>query len=370
MRPRPSPPAPCRVTCARCTAFAGALALVAAAGLLAQTPTAGAPQPWLELPATGAGVGAGLHLVFVTGDEEYRSEESMPQLAAILAQRHGARCTVLFAVDPKTGAIDPGVVDHIPGLAALRTADVLVLFTRFRDLPDDDMQRIVDFVEAGKPVVALRTSTHAFAPGKDRKHRDWGWDAGPDRGGFGRRVLGETWVAHHGQHGAQGTRGALEPSAKDHPVLRGVDPADVWDPADVYTVREPLPEGCAVLLRGLVLQTMAKDAPAVAEQGRLMPLAWTRMWRAPNGRDARVFTTTLGAAEALTAVGTRRLLCNAILWAAGREQAIAADLDVALVGDYAPRPFGFGRHRPDIRPAQLAGAGAADRKPERHAGDK
>jgi hypothetical protein len=135
-------------------------------------------------------------------------------------------------------------------------------------------------------------------------------------------------------------------------------------------VREPLPEGCAVLLRGLVLQTMAKDAPAVAEQGRLMPLAWTRMWRAPNGRDARVFTTTLGAAEALTAVGTRRLLCNAILWAAGREQAIAADLDVALVGDYAPRPFGFGKHRPDIRPAQLAGAGAADHKSERHAGDK
>ena len=338
-------------------AFAAFGCAVGARGQEAKPPSPpSAASPWLELAPAGDGVAKGLRVVFVTGDEEYRSEQSMPQLARILAQRHGARCTVLFAVDPKTGAIDPGVTDCIPGLAALRSADVLVLFTRFRDLPDDDMQHLVDFVEAGKPVVALRTSTHAFAPRPERTHRDWGWNAGPDRGGFGKRVLGETWVAHHGRHGAQGTRGAIEPAAKDHAILRGVDPADVWDPADVYTIREPLPEGCDVLLRGVVLQTMAKDAPALADQGRLMPLAWTRTWRAPNGRDARVFTTTLGAAEAFTAAGTRRLLCNAILWAAGRESAIAADLDVALVGDYAPRPFGFGKHAVGVKPADLASA--------------
>src|SRR5690606_32880070 len=85
------------------------------------------------------------HIVFVTGDEEYRSEGGMPMLAKILAERHGFRCTVLFAVDPETGEVDPGEQTHIPGLEALETADLMVLFTRFRELPDADMQRIIDF---------------------------------------------------------------------------------------------------------------------------------------------------------------------------------------------------------------------------------
>src|SRR5215467_13263708 len=91
------------------------LALVTAA-LAAQS----VQQPWLEF-AGGDGPGRGKHVVFVTGDEEYRSEESMPQLARILA-RLGCRCTVCFSIDAKTGVIDPGVRDHIPGLEALDKA--------------------------------------------------------------------------------------------------------------------------------------------------------------------------------------------------------------------------------------------------------
>ncbi len=53
------------------------------------------------------GPGKGKHIVFVTGDEEYRSEEAMPMLAQILAIRHGFKCTVLFALDPTDGTIDP-----------------------------------------------------------------------------------------------------------------------------------------------------------------------------------------------------------------------------------------------------------------------
>ena len=97
--------------------------------------TARAEDPWIVFKGTD-GPGRGKHIVFVTGDEEYRSEESMPQLAKILAVRHGFTCTVLFAIDPATGEIDPMVLDNIPGLAALDTADLMVLFTRFRDLPD------------------------------------------------------------------------------------------------------------------------------------------------------------------------------------------------------------------------------------------
>ena len=65
------------------------------------------------------GPGQGRHIVFITGDEEYRSEEGMPMLAKILAVRHGFKCTVLFAIDPADGTINPKVVNNLPGAEAL-----------------------------------------------------------------------------------------------------------------------------------------------------------------------------------------------------------------------------------------------------------
>src|SRR5215469_5242556 len=138
--------------------------LLAAAGLL---PSAlHAADPWVVYEG-GDGPGKGKHIVLVSGDEEYRSEEALPQLAKILARRHGFKCTVLFAIDPKDGTINPNV-SNIPGLEALKTADLMVIFTRFRDLPDEQMKHIVDYVESGRPVVGMRTATHAFdiKPGK------------------------------------------------------------------------------------------------------------------------------------------------------------------------------------------------------------
>src|ERR1041384_6787613 len=75
----------------------------------------------------GEGPGKGKHIVFVTGEESYRSEESMPLMARILAKQ-GFKCTVLFAIDPKDGTINPMVKDNIPGLEALGTADLMVAF--------------------------------------------------------------------------------------------------------------------------------------------------------------------------------------------------------------------------------------------------
>lgn len=333
------------------------------------TTLAVAQDPWLVLPGTG-GVGAGKHVVFVTGDEEYRSEEGMPLLARILA-RLGCRCTVLFAIDGKTGAIDPGVRDNIPGLQALDGADLMVLFTRFRDLPDADMQHVVDYVQSGRPIVALRTATHAFAPRKERKHADWAWDskqwAGRDAdGGFGRQVLGETWIAHHGEHGKQGTRGVVAERAAEHVILRGVSDGSVWDPADVYAVRLPLPAGCSPLLLGEVVDGTTPAAPRARVEvdpnahsvrdpnDPMMPIAWTNEFRTANGKMARVFTTTIGSAQAFAQEGSRRLLVNACLWALGRDDAITKDLDVSLPSAYTPSPFGFGGHRKDVRPADLA----------------
>src|SRR5881409_3694509 len=92
------------------------------------------PSPWVVYEG-GDGPGKGKHVVLVSGDEEYRSEEALPQLGRILARHHGFKCTVLFAIDPKDGSINPNVKDNIPGLEALRTADLMIIFTRMRNLP-------------------------------------------------------------------------------------------------------------------------------------------------------------------------------------------------------------------------------------------
>ena len=109
------------------------------------------------------GPGKGKHIVFVTGDEEYRSEEGMPMLAKILAVRHGFRCTVLFSLNPTDGTIDPNNQTNIVGLQNLRGADMMVLFTRFREPSDEQMKGIADFLQAGKPLLGIRTATHAFS---------------------------------------------------------------------------------------------------------------------------------------------------------------------------------------------------------------
>src|SRR5262249_4572794 len=120
-----------------------------------------AADPWVVYDGFD-GPGKGKHIVLVSGDEEYRSEEMLPQLARILARHHGFKCTVLFAIDPKDGTINPNTNNNIPGLEALQTADLLVLFTRFRNLPDEQMKHLVEYIESGKPIIGLRTATHAF----------------------------------------------------------------------------------------------------------------------------------------------------------------------------------------------------------------
>ena len=134
---------------------------MAAVALIAPLPRARLGRdPWLVFEGSD-GPGKGKHVVLVSGDEEYRSEEALPQLAKILATRHGFKCTVLFAIG-KDGTIDPNRNDNIPGLEALRSADLMIIATRFRNLPDDQMKEVVDYVESGRPIIGMRTATHAF----------------------------------------------------------------------------------------------------------------------------------------------------------------------------------------------------------------
>jgi hypothetical protein len=306
-----------------------------------------------------SGPGKGKHIVFLAGDEEYRSEEALPMLARILSARHGFKCTVLFSIHPQTGTIDPMVTTNLPGTEALNSADLCFMSLRFRDLPDAQMKPIVDYVNAGKPIIALRTSTHAFAfnvhktgPYAKYDWQDKGWP-----GGFGQQILGETWVNHHGDHGKQSTRGIINPELKDHPVLRGV--GEIWGPTDVYGVVH-LPADAKVLVRGQVLTGMTTgDAPLPGPKNDpMMPLIWLRQHDFGSGKPSRIVTSTIGAAVDLESEGLRRLLVNACYWATGLETRIPAKSDVTYVGVYKPRYFGFGKFEPGLKPTDLQNAKA------------
>jgi len=304
----------------------------------------------------GQGPGKGKHIVLVGGDEEYRSEEALPQLGKILAKRHGFKCTVLFAIDPQSGEINPEKGDNLPGLEALKDADLMIIFTRFRNLPDDQMQHIVDYVESGRPIIGLRTSTHAFNIPEDKKFGRWGWASKKWDGGFGRQVLGETWINHHGNHGSQSTRGLIAEGRKDHPIVRGIKDGDVWGPTDVYGVRLPLPGDSQPIVLGQVLEGMQPDSKPVdgKQNDPMMPVAWTKTYETKDGKKARVFTTTMGAATDLTSEGTRRMLVNAAYWALRIEEKISPTSSVEIVGKYDPSPFKFGGYRKGIKPADHA----------------
>lgn len=284
----------------------------------------------------------GKNIVLVSGDEEYRSEEMLPQLAKILSTHHGFRCTVVFAIDPKTGTVDPDRLDNIPGLQALDSADLLVLFTRFRDLPDDQMKHFVHYVQSGKPIIGLRTATHAFALKSSPTFAKYSWNS-PD-GGFGRMVFGETWINHHGKHGAQSTRGVINAKESGHPILKGIHKDGLWSTTDVYEVRTPLPGDSKTLVFGEVLSGMDPKDPPVqgAVNDPMLPIAWVKSYTGTSGKPSRVFATTMATAKDLLTEDDRRLYVNACYWALGLEREINPKSNMSLVGEYHPDPFGFG----------------------------
>lgn len=319
--------------------------------LLALSLPAFAQNPWAVYKG-GEGPGKGKKIVLVSGDEEYRSEEQLPQLAKILAKHHGFDCTALFAVD-KDGFINPGV-SNIPGLEALKDADLLVIFTRFRNLPDEQMKHLADYFESGKPIVGLRTATHAFSGLKNKDYSKYNWNNNDPlyKGGFGRQILGETWVAHHGAHGSQAARGIIAKGAESHPILKGIKDGDIFGPSDVYTAKPPADANILVL--GQVVAGMKfKDPPLEGKKNDpMMPVAWTRTHKV-NGKEGRVFTTTVANGQDFSYEGTRRMTVNGVLWAVGLEDRIPERTNVELVGTYEPLPFRAGGHKKGVRPADL-----------------
>ena len=295
------------------------------------------------------GPGKGKEIVLISGDEEYRSEDALPQLGKILAKHHGFKCTVVFSQDPKTGVINPDNSHNIPGLEALKTADLMVIATRFRNLVDDQMAHIDAYVSAGKPIIGMRTATHAFNIPGNRKYASYSFNR---KGGFGKQVLGDTWLNHHGHHGRQSARGIITKGQEKHPILRGIKDGDIWGPSDVYGVR-PLAATCKPIVMGQVLKGMKFDDEPLAckKNSPMMPLSWTNSHKGKNGTVGRVFTTTMGAATDLVAEGSRRMMVNAAYWAVGREDKIPARSNVDIVGKFEPTQFGFKKYKRGIMPS-------------------
>jgi type 1 glutamine amidotransferase len=305
-------------------------------------------EPWVVFEGK-EGPGKGKHIVFLVGDEEYRSEDSMPQLAKILAVHHGFKCTVLFAVNKKTGEIDPQTLDNIPGLEALETADLMVMFLRFRELPDDQMKHIIDYTNSGKPIVGLRTSTHAFFYRKntDSPYVKYSWQDKEFKGGYGRQVFGETWINHYGRHQQESTRGLIAEGMENHPIVKGID--DIWGESDVYEITT-LSGDSKPLIMGQVLSGMnPKDKPNPDK--KLVPVAWTKTYTGEKGKTARIFTTTMGHSFDFFSEGFRRLLVNACYWALGMEDKIPAKSNVDFVGSYEPNKIGMGKHKKGLKPS-------------------
>ena len=309
--------------------------------LLIKLCTVNAAEPGLVIEGK-EGIGKGQHIVFVTGEEYYRSEEGMSMFAKILSQHHGYKCTVLFAIDPVTGFINANKANNIPGLEALKSADLMVVFARFRELPDADMKHIVDYVNAGKPVLGIRNATHAFrySANSTSPYKSWDFQSKAWLGGFGQQILGDTWIAHYGKFQKEATLATVISSQRNNPVLRGV--ADtIFCHTDVNSVERLTPKDL-VLMQGQVLSGLNPMDPPVTDKRKdvRMPFAWFKTYTAPSGKEGRSFTTTAGASLDWQSEDLRRLMVNAIYSLTGHEKDIPEKSNVNFIGEYKPKPTG------------------------------
>jgi type 1 glutamine amidotransferase/nicotinamidase-related amidase len=214
-----------------------------------------------------------LKIVLAIAEDEYHASQTLPLFAkSELEGRLGAKCVFLES-DSKT---------DLPGLEALKDADVLMMFMRRRELPADQLKAFQAYFDAGKPVVALRTSCHAF--------QNWLE--------FDRTVLGCHYNNHYGPGGDMTVLPAA--SAADSPLLRGID-AKSWTTASTLYKVLPLADTCVPVLNGSIA-----DKPAE-------PIAWTN-----THRGGRIFFTSLGAKQDFEDPRFIRLLLNAVTWAADK----------------------------------------------------
>ena len=236
------------------------------------------------------------HAVLVVGTHHYSPHLTMPFLATEL-ERLGFRTTV---VNP---AWDPEKDKRgLPGLEVLKEADVGIFFVRFLQLEDSQLSHITKFIESGKAVVGLRTSTHAFNYPPDRPHHALNND-------FGQKVLGSPYLIHL----TGKTQVKLAPKVQDHPILTGVDTAG-WESSGTLYLIDAQPGIKPLLLgtgRSKRIGTVTNQFGVhELEETMSAPIAWT--WK--NSYGSRVFTTSLGHEKDFTNQNSVRVIINGVFW--------------------------------------------------------
>ncbi len=222
------------------------------------------------------------HVVFLISEDEYHANETLPVFAQLLRDRSGDRCTVVLGHGKQ----------DLSGVEALASADLAVVYVRRRAFPKEQLDVLREYLAAGKPLIGLRTASHAFSIKRDSPE---GLDQWPE---FDNDVLGGNYHGHGSN--AVGTDVTVVSEAAGHPILAGVDTAAWHSEGSLYNVL-PIDEKATVLLHG--------TAPDMAD-----PIAWTRTYQ-----GGRIFYTSLGYRTDFDQPQFRRLLINAVDWALDRQ---------------------------------------------------
>jgi type 1 glutamine amidotransferase len=230
------------------------------------------------------------HLVFMIGEDEYHTWETLPEFAERDLRPRDYRVTIV-SQDAADKNSFPGLVD------ALRTADLLVLSVRRRTPPSDQLDAVRAHLAAGKPLVGIRTACHAFAlrpadPPVAAAHSTWQE--------FDPEVLGGHYTNHHAE--GPPTTVTVAPGRETHPILKGISAAGLVGAGSLYKV-SPLEKSTTPLLMGAIPGQPAE------------PVAWTHLY---GTKQARVFYTSLGHPDDFKNAEFRRLLGNAVAWALGK----------------------------------------------------
>ena len=235
-------------------------------------------------------------IVFVAGDHEYGGEQTLPLLAAELEKSYNFQTKVLTSFPNQNGE------KNIPGLEALKDADLAVFYLRWRQLVPEQLALIEEYLKTGKPVMGFRTTTHAFNFPKNHPSEKWN--------AFGEFALnappgwgGKAAHTHYGHESS--TDVSVIEKAKNHPILTGVEPnfhVRSW----LYRVLPDYPtKGSEWLLMG---KAVNPERAAIEN-----PVAWV----GTNSFGAKIFTTTMGHPEDFSVESFQRLLVNAIHWELG-----------------------------------------------------
>jgi len=245
------------------------------------------------------------HLVFLIGEREYNTKKTLSAFAREELQPRGFRTTFVYADSQASG-------NDFPGLDVLQEADLLVLSVRRRTPPDEQMALIQQYIGSGKPVLALRTASHAFALRKGNPpegHAQWQ--------GLDEEVLGAPYEGHHSEEGAQV---AMTLDSGNHPILRGLVSTKFHSGGTLYRYGA-MNSTTEVLLRGRQVQDQDQRKPI--EWTNTEPVAWTNT----DDDGGRVFYTSLGHPKDFEQRPFRRMLTNAVYWSLGQE--VPRDMTIA-----------------------------------------